>query len=231
MPKSPKTTKKAEVAPRTWKPCTCFAVFGSYLPSDPEDDNSAPQAILFHACGDQTQNEFKQGHDAKLKSALQRCFREGLEYAYEKGGMLTMADPLAVAASRGWSHFMTPGKPKAEKKAKSPKSGESKSDKLDRMNLMKAALKVVKANGLVGDDGKPLQVTPANSQDILDGKITQTAADLTIGVGSSVKLNYRGKDVRGLVTEVKGERAKVTFTTGTGNEVSRTVELASLVRS
>ena len=76
-----------------------------------------------------------------------------------------------------------------------------------------------------------VKVTADNAQAIVDGKYTTTLADLSIGTGSKVKLQYRGKDIVGMVTEVAGERAKVTFETGTGKPVTRTVELASLVRA
>lgn len=221
-------TAKAEQVDRPFKPCQCFADFAYEVPSDPEDDSSAPVALAFNPCGGETQNDFCQGHDAKLKSALQRCFRAGIGYAILDGGLMIDRDPLQVAAERGWSKFMTPGKAKATPKVKKVKA--PKGDQLSRLNGMKAAAKLVKTNKLLGEDGKALQVTPENFQFIIDGQLDQAATEVTLSgpkVGDDIKVNYRRGMRAATVTEIEGERARVVFDLN-GKTISRVYDLASL---
>lgn len=73
-------------------------------------------------CGATCSHVFAQGHDAKYKSALTRAFRAGATIALLDGEMRTETDAMTLAAARGWERFITPGKPKAERKARTPKA-------------------------------------------------------------------------------------------------------------
>lgn len=73
-------------------------------------------------CGATCSHEFAQGHDAKYKSELIRAFRAGATVVLLDGDFRIETDSMTLAAARGWERFITPGKPKAEKKAKAPKT-------------------------------------------------------------------------------------------------------------
>lgn len=230
MAKSRKSEVKEE---RPWQECNCFSVYAYDLHEDVEDDNSPIVGRAYEACGEQTQSTYRQGHDAKLKSVLLSCYRDGIEYGRLGGSLLSTVDPMLVARELGWEHFMTAGKPKAERKAKAPKATTevSADQRLAQLQGMKDAAKLVKQHGLTDTDGKRIQVTKDNYQSIIDGTydIEPPAAETSsVQVGSEVKVMFRGTTRPGTVTEIKGSRAKVQFVQVNGKTVERPFELASL---
>lgn len=68
-------------------------------------------------CGKQVntrKREFLPGHDAKLKSAMQRAYRTGTDIEvppeYTADGERLAISPQAIANERGWRQFLTDGK-------------------------------------------------------------------------------------------------------------------------
>lgn len=68
-------------------------------------------------CGKQVntrKREFLPGHDAKLKSAMQRAYRTGTDIEvppeYTADGERLAISPQAIANERGWQQFLTDGK-------------------------------------------------------------------------------------------------------------------------
>ena len=158
------TTKPAK-APKVATPCQCFSHVEHYL--DQEDGYDVPQPV-YGPCGQETAREFRQGHDAKLKSVLIALNRAGMEYHRVSGGMLVSGSPLEVAQARGWERFMTPPKPKAERKAKAEK--RSVPEVVDTLAVMKAAAARLKESGQYGGRSKSrIVITADNAASIADG--------------------------------------------------------------
>ena len=158
-------TTKPEKAPKVPTPCQCFSQVEYTL--DEEDGYDVPQPV-YGPCGEETTREFRQGHDAKLKSVLIALNRAGMEYHRVDGGLLMSDTPLGVAQARGWERFMTPAKPKAERKTKAEK--RSVPEVVDTLAVMKAAAARLKASGQYGGRSKHrIVITTDNAASIADG--------------------------------------------------------------
>lgn len=90
--------------------CRCFAVETGETYEQIVDNNTGATedtgVPIYGACSANTRREFAPGHDAKLKGALIKAYRNGTEYHYTDGGMLISCDPIEEARKRGWSHFL-----------------------------------------------------------------------------------------------------------------------------
>lgn len=90
--------------------CRCFAVeTGETYEQIVDNDTGATKDTgvpIYGPCSANTRREFAPGHDAKLKGALIKAYRNGTEYHYSDGGMLVSCDPVEEARKRGWSHFL-----------------------------------------------------------------------------------------------------------------------------
>lgn len=103
------------------KPCTCNTKFAYRVTAEdiPEaDPNGFPEYDVYEPCGAMTRRSFAPGHDAKLKGLLIKLNREGQSFNVAGEGFLTHVEPSTLAAELGWSHFLTPAKPKSARKAK-----------------------------------------------------------------------------------------------------------------
>lgn len=93
-------------------PCQCHTELLYWIDQtvDAEDavvDADNPNATpIYGPCGQATFGMFAPGHDAKLKSLLQRLYAAGQEYAFVDGSMLIHTDPMEVARERGWERFL-----------------------------------------------------------------------------------------------------------------------------
>lgn len=226
--------------------CGCFSEVAYTLDGTEDDANNL--GPVYKTCGRQVAGEFAQGHDAKLKSVLQKAYTKADggdgEFRMLDGGLLISADPMEIAKQRGWERFLTKATEtqtkrasrKARKAKGQPGDSMTKHDKIAELEGMKAAARRVKAEGIKGDDGKPLQVTHLNWRQIVaEGQATDTPPSpdrSAIAVGDEFKISYRGTLVPATVTEIKGNRAKVTFAQKTtGKTVSRVIDLETLRRS
>jgi hypothetical protein len=103
--------------------CKCYSVKATrVVASDiPEaDPDTFEEYDIYESCGRQVSSakrEFLPGHDAKLKSVLQKAYRNGEGFAFYVGGMLVHSDPMNEAEKRGWAKFMTQA-PKRKSRAK-----------------------------------------------------------------------------------------------------------------
>lgn len=84
-----------------------------------------PDKFCLHGCGTKTKGgDFVIGHDAKLKSILQKAHVAG-ETTVDLGGTkatpLHGQSPMAIAKARGWERFLTAAKTAADEKANRPK--------------------------------------------------------------------------------------------------------------
>lgn len=143
-----------------------------------------PDKFCLHGCGTKTKGgDFVIGHDAKLKSILQKAHVASPDKGVDLGGKsatpLHGQTPMEIAKVRGWEGFLDKAKAIADAKASKPKRER-------------------KVKGV-----KP-------------------------GIGDQVEVQYRGSKRSGLVTEVKGERAKVDLDMGEGKTESRPFAFESI---
>jgi hypothetical protein len=104
--------------------CKCYSQV-AYRVTAADIPESDPETFIeydvYESCGQETsgpKREFRPGHDAKLKSVLQKAIREDEGYfAYVESGMLIHASAMELAKARGWEKFMTAA-PKRKSRAK-----------------------------------------------------------------------------------------------------------------
>lgn len=81
---------------------------------------------VYESCGlrvSSAKRRFRPGHDAKLKSVLQKAYRNGDDFAWVEGGMVIHSSATNEAAKLDWSHFLTEA-PKRKSRAKAKKEAE-----------------------------------------------------------------------------------------------------------
>lgn len=92
------------------RPCTCSRFFAVVVPMDTLDDGTVTEEVTTDTgCTATTRNDFAQGHDAKLKSALIRWGARGYEVAYVDGGVRVGTDARNVASRFGFGHQVEAG--------------------------------------------------------------------------------------------------------------------------
>lgn len=81
-----------------------------------------PPKFCLHGCGAQTKGgDFVIGHDAKLKSILQKAHVAGEAKVDLGDSPLSGQSPMAIAKQRGWEGFLDKAKAAATEKANRPK--------------------------------------------------------------------------------------------------------------
>jgi hypothetical protein len=102
--------------------CQCLSRYEMVTePNDDPTDDTVSEIKVWSSCGSTVpkRKRFKPGHDAKLKSTLQKLFRDGEDLHYYEGGMMISTSPMDHAIKLGWEKFMTPKPTKSKAKAKS----------------------------------------------------------------------------------------------------------------
>ena len=97
-------TTRTEKAPKAPTACQCFTV----------EVGTEDGVTVYGPCTGTTNGTFAPGHDAKLKSVLQRLFVAGQPYVVNDGATRTEGDPMSKAAERGWEHFLVRAQERAE---------------------------------------------------------------------------------------------------------------------
>ena len=98
------TAPTTEKAPKVPTACQCFTV----------EIGTEDGIAVYGPCTGTTNGTFAPGHDAKLKSVLQRLFVAGQPYVVNDGATRTEGDPMRKAAERGWEHFLVRAQERAE---------------------------------------------------------------------------------------------------------------------
>lgn len=160
MTEQPTTAEAVESAKqRGLTPCQCrthiaYRVTASDIPED--DASTFEEYDVYETCGTVTHRTYAPGHDAKLKSLLINLNREGKSYHYLSGGSIFTVEPSTLAAELNWSHFLTPAKPKAVRKArKSNLDGQAGQVKVGRWSYPATVL---------ADHGATLDVVYTNKR-------------------------------------------------------------------
>lgn len=135
MTTQPEITVEVSNTKRGLTTCQCRTSF-AYRVTAADIPEADPETFVefdvYESCGTATHRTYAPGHDAKLKSLLIKLNREGQQYHYISGGALVDVSPATLAAELSWSHFLTPAKPKATRKAKKDRTGQQGTIKLGR---------------------------------------------------------------------------------------------------
>jgi hypothetical protein len=114
--KAAKSAAKATAA-KTTKAAPAKAAKAAKAPKAPK-----PVKYCLHGCGLQTKGgDFVIGHDAKLKSILQKAHVAGEKSVDLGDSPLSGQAPMAIAKARGWESFLDKAKASADEKANRPK--------------------------------------------------------------------------------------------------------------
>lgn len=132
MTKTPKT----ETAARNCECAKYRAVTGEQLN---EHGEFVDTIEIGTGCTRTTKNDFAQGHDAKLKSALIAWGVAGYEVAWVEGGMRIGSDAMGVAGRYGFAHMVADGIAKGVAKR------QAAQDRADRKHEAQAARQAKKA--------------------------------------------------------------------------------------
>lgn len=112
--------KKAPASKSTAKSAPANKANGGKRPAAPRKA-AAPKPVkhCLHGCGAQTKGgDFVIGHDAKLKSILQKAYVAGESTVSLGDSPLSGQAPMTIAKQRGWESFLDKAKQAADDKAK-----------------------------------------------------------------------------------------------------------------
>lgn len=116
-------SKAAKAASKTAPPAKKAAPSKATKEAKPRKQ-AAPKPVKYclHGCGAQTKGgDFLIGHDAKLKSILQKAYVAGEATVSLGQSPLSGQAPMEIAKARGWEGFLNKAKEAAEAKANKPK--------------------------------------------------------------------------------------------------------------
>jgi hypothetical protein len=137
-------------------------------------------------CTATTRNDFAQGHDAKLKSALIRWGAANYEVAWISGGVRSGSDAMGVATRYGFAHMVADGIAKAVAKRE---AAQARADHKHERAAAKAAGKAPKAKVSL------LKSRPVEDPHVMFPVVDEAPEPLPVPVRSTCKVGrwtYRG---------------------------------------
>jgi hypothetical protein len=101
-----KQTTKAKARTKVTRPKVSAAPVPKATKSTRAKATSSKATACLCGCGGAPKGSFLPGHDARLKSHLQRAFRGEADLPSAVATLHGTADPMTIAKGRGWERFL-----------------------------------------------------------------------------------------------------------------------------